>query len=286
MKKSIDFSIIKEESKQARERQAEKDSHFLFVTLHLCPKGQSFVAQLRKRSCLIVALIFFLSPSWAAPPSYPQPYPTARPAPGEDLSSILRHLNGGLVDLKHEVRNHESEIRLFQNKWESQETSFEHLQQQLIEDLRGQRDLTRAININFEGKTDALDASVKNLDALVKGLMGDIRQIKSQANDSILLLGQYKQKLSELDSLLETQSQHMQNLEAALQSIMEVWKAKEASKEIGKGSEALRLYKVQPGDSLLKIALAQKVSVQALRACNPLIKEDRIIAGQTLNIPQ
>ncbi len=240
-----------------------------------------------KRFYLAAALFLFTTTGWAAPQTYSQPYQVARPvpAPGDDLTSVLRQLKTGLADLKHEMRNHESEIRTFENQLQSQEASFDQLRQQLIDDVQSQRDFVRASNVNLEGKTETLDHSIRNLETLVRNVMADLRQIKTQANDSVSVLGQYKQKIAELENLLQTQSQHMQNLEAALQSMMEVWQAKEAAQEFTlKANEELKTYKVQPGDSLEKIARAQKVSVQALRDANQLAN-DRIMVGQTLKIP-
>lgn len=238
-----------------------------------------------------VAFLLIVSMGWAAPqqsygqqPSYQA---SARPSPGEDLTSVLRQLKTGLTDLKHEMRNHEAEISMFENKLQSQEVTFEHLRQQLTDDVQAQRDFVRASNVNLEGKTETLNQSLTNLETMVRGLMNDLRQIKTQSNDSVTVLGQYKQKISELENLLQVQNQHMQNLEAALQSMMEVWQAKEAAKEIvNKANEPgpVRNYKVQPGDSLEKIARSQKVSVQALREANQLVN-DRILVGQNLKIP-
>lgn len=242
-------------------------------------------------SFLIAAFILLFAAGWAAPQPYQQQsYPAGRalpPPPGEDLTSVLRQLKTGLADLKHEMRNHESEIHIFENKLQSQEAAFEHLRQEITNDVQSQRDFVRASNINLDGKTETLDQSMKNVETLLRGLMGDVRQIKTQANDSVAVLGQYKQKISELEDLVHTQSQHMQNLEAALQSMMEVWQAKEAAREIANRSmsDAPRTYKVQPGDSLEKIARAQKVSLQALREANPQLANDRIMVGQTLKIP-
>lgn len=240
---------------------------------------------------LVAALLLFATTGGAAPQYYSQSYQAVRPAaapaptPGDDLTSVLRQLKTGLADLKHEMRNHESEIRIFENKLQNQETAFDQLRQQLIDDVQSQRDFVRASNVNLDGKIETLDQSLRNLETLVRNMMGDLRQMKTQANDSVSVLGQYKQKISELENLLQTQSQHMQNLETALQSMMEVWQAKEAAREIAlKTGETAKIYKVQPGDSLEKIARTQKVTVQDLRNANQLVN-DRIIVGQTLKIP-
>lgn len=237
---------------------------------------------------LFAVLLLISAKGWTAPQHYQQSYPIARPAPpsqGEDLAGVLRLLKNGLTDLQHEMQNHESEIRVFDNKIQGIDTSFEHFKQQLTNDIQSQRDFVRATNVNLEGKTETLSQSMKNLETLFRGLMADVRQIKTQANDSVAVLGQYKQKMTELEGLVQTQNQHMQNLEAALKSMMEVWEAKEAVKEISNQSVGEgKLYKVQSGDSLEKIARIHKVPLQALRDANQL-NSDRIIVGQTLRIP-
>ena len=238
-----------------------------------------------KRLYAAAALFLMTASGWAAPQSS---YQTTRPAAPvkEDPNAVMRQMKTALTDLKHEVSNHESEIRTFEEKLQNQEASFEQLRQQLTDDVQVQRDFVKASNINLEGKTETLEQSLNNLDTVVKGLTADLRQMKTQANDSVSVLTQYKQKLSELEKLMETQSQHMQNLEAALHSMMEVLQAKQPPREsaIKLSEGGLKTYKVQPGDSLERIARAQKVSVQALRDANQL-SNDRIMVGQTLKIP-
>ena len=238
-----------------------------------------------KRLYAAAALFLMTASGWAAPQSS---YQTTRPAAPvkEDPNAVMRQMKTALTDLKHEVSNHESEIRTFEEKLQNQEASFEQLRQQLTDDVQVQRDFVKASNINLEGKTETLEQSLNNLDTVVKGLTADLRQMKTQANDSVSVLTQYKQKLSELEKLMETQSQHMQNLEAALHSMMEVLQAKQPPREsaIKLSEGGLKTYKVQPGDSLERIARAQKVSVQALRDANQLYN-DRIMVGQTLKIP-
>lgn len=240
---------------------------------------------------LMAALFLLTTMGWAAPqqPYGQQPGLNPRSIPVDDINTILKQLKTGLTDLKHEMRNHEAEIRMFDNKQQSQEASFEHLKQQLIDDVQAQRDFVRASSVNFDGKVEALNQAINNLENLNRNLTQDLRQVKTQFNESIVILGQYKQKISDMETLLQVQNQQMQNLEAALQSMMEVWQAKETAKEIvkeiaNKASEPGKTYKVQSGDSLGKIAQTHKVSVQALRDANQLAN-DRIIIGQTLKIP-
>lgn len=209
-----------------------------------------------------------------------------KPAPrADDSQSNSNQMRNTLSELKNEVKNHEIELRTFEGQLQSQENILDTLRQQMNDTLQDHQHDVTAKSVNLEAKYNALDNTVK-------GLIEDMRQMKNQANDSVTILGQYKQKLSEFERLIDSQNQHMKNLEAGLSSIVEVMQAKEASeKTLTKMSESSSsfsssggTYKVQSGDRLEKIARNHKVSVQALRDCNGL-KDDRIIVGQTLKIP-
>lgn len=243
-----------------------------------------------KSFCFMGALLAFpLFTCWSAPyPTYP-----GRPVPQQSSQQMRqtpvdsnvdpRQLKTAVADLKHELNNHEAEIRIFENKLHNQESALEHIRQQIVDDLQGQKDYTRAMSVNLEGKIDTLDNAVK-------GVMADLRQIKDQANDSVNILSQYKQKLGELEKMIEAQNQHMTSLENALHSLVDVWQAKEAAaqeiatKQAQAATETAKTYKVQAGDNLEKIAKAHKVTVQILRDYNHLTT-DRIVIGQTLKIP-
>ena len=51
------------------------------------------------------------------------------------------------------------------------------------------------------------DQSLKVLDGTVKGVMAALRQLKDQSNEAVTVLGQYKQKIVELEKLIESQNQ-------------------------------------------------------------------------------
>nr|WP_226988509.1 LysM peptidoglycan-binding domain-containing protein [Candidatus Protochlamydia sp. R18] len=194
-------------------------------------------------------------------------------------NNTIRFKNS-LADLKHELSNHEAEIRIFENKLHNQESSLDQIRQQIVDDLEGQREYTRAMSINLEGKIDTLDKAVN-------GLMNDLRQLKNHANDSVNVLAQYKQKLIDVEKILEAQDQHISSLEVALHSLIDVWQAREtATQEIANKQviNSSKTYKVQPGDSLEKIAKANKTTVKILRECNQLTS-DLIVVGQVLKLP-
>ncbi len=229
---------------------------------------------------LFFAALLLTSAGWAAPTKQPP-----RPQPNEDLNLIIRQLKNGMADLKHEMHNREAEMHLFENKMQAQEASYEHLRQQITEEIQSQRESTQATTINSEGKIETLNQSIEHLEEGLKALSNDIRQLKTQSNDSVVVLGQYRQKILEIEALINAQNQNLQNLELAFHSMLDAWQAKESAKDIAlKTSESGKTYKVQSGDSLEKIARSQKVTVQALKEANQLTS-DKIVVGKTLKIP-
>ena len=197
----------------------------------------------------------------------------------EDNQTIIRQLRTTLSELKNTLNNHESEIRMFDNRLHNQEAIIDHSHQELTDNIQSQQETSKASVSNLEYKTDALDTTLKSI-------ISDMRQMKTQSNEFVAILGQHKQKLAEFEKLMDAQNQHMKNLEIALSSMMEVMQAQGVTEKNYNAGDSLKEYKVQPGDSLEKIARVHKVSVQAIRDLNKLSKDkDRIFAGQTLKIP-
>lgn len=223
-----------------------------------------------KKFLLFLGLFLFALPCWSAP--YSNSAQSRRP-----MGNAPQPLN--LSDLKHELNNHETEIRIFENKLQNQETAFDEIRQQINDGIQAQREMTQNLGLNLERKIQTLDNSFQSV-------MEDLRQLKNQANGSIAILDQYKAKLIELESLFQAQNHHMAALENALQSLADVWQAKEASAHdlAVRFSSNNKTYKVQPGDSLGKIAAQHKISVESLKERNRL-QSDRINVGQTLIIP-
>lgn len=218
----------------------------------------------------------------AAAPAYSQ---QGRAAPRVDsLPATVQQIRITLSELTHQVRNHEGEIRTFENKLQSQEASFDQLRQELSSDMQSQKDFSKTTLINLQAKTEALEQSQRTLDSVTRGLTSDIKQIKGQANETVSVLSQYKQKITELENLIAAQNEHMNNLEVAIRSLMEAWQIKEKPRQTSNKTEGETIsYKVQPGDTLEKIAKNQKTSIQAIREANQLTN-DRIVSGQILKI--
>ncbi len=131
------------------------------------------------------------------------------------------------------------------------------MRQQLTDEFLSLKDFSKAIQVSIQAKMDNLEirlasaeVQLTNLGQASGGVINDLRHLRSQANDSITVLGQYKQKLEEIEERIDSQNQHIENLELALQSIMEIFQAKQAAPSQPKVNEGIKIYKVQPGDSL------------------------------------
>lgn len=235
-------------------------------------------------------IFFFILLAQAGWGYAPPPPSFNRPQQSEDISSILKQVRTNLMDLKNEVKNHEVEIRMFEERLHNQENANEQMRQQLSDDFQSQKDFNRATLINLQSKIEGLDKrlantenQLMNLNQASNSLMNDLRQNVSQINDSVILLGQYKQKMSDLENKINLQNQQITNLEVALQSLVEFIQIKDTP-TVSSPSSTATVYKVQSGDTLEKIARNHKITIQQLKDYNQLTN-DRIMVGQVLKIP-
>lgn len=194
----------------------------------------------------------------------------------EENNTLLHEMRDSVDDMRHEVNNHESEIRMFEEKLNSQESIIDGLRQQIAEANQANKEFTKGSSTNLETK-------IAGLETTTKGLVADLKQLKTHANDTADVLAQYKKKLSDLEKILESQNQNLDNMQAALKSIMDAMQVK-AGVDIGGASSGNKIYRVRPGDSLEKIARINQTTIQALKELNGL-SNDRIIVGQTLKVP-
>lgn len=203
-------------------------------------------------------------------------------SPKDNLTVTLNQLRSAVVDLKNSVQNHESEIRTFEEKLQTQESGFESLRDQLTSTSEEQSIQLKNNNVNLESKITALETTLN-------GLTADLRTMKNQSNDSVAVLAQYKQKLGEIEKIIDAQNQHMGQMENAMKSMMAV--LQNSSQEVQPiavntsiNSSTGNIYKVQPGDTLEKIARKNNTTAKALKEANSLAN-DRIVVGQALKIP-
>ncbi len=194
----------------------------------------------------------------------------------EENNTLLRELRDGVDDIRHEVNNHESEIRIYEEKLNTMEAAIDAIRQQVNESHQVNKDLLKDSAVNTELKLNSLESSVK-------GLIADLKQFKNHANDSSSVLGQYKQKLIEMEKVIEGQNRNIENLQSALKSMMDALQVK-SGLDKGPVADSGKTYKVKSGDNLDKIARSQGTTIQALKSANNMAN-DRINVGQVLKLP-
>ena len=199
---------------------------------------------------------------------------------------VMKEMRDSLDNMRHEVRNHEVEIHIIDEKLKNFDAIVESVRDQFTDFSQMQKE-------QLKGSSANLEAKIQSLEATSQSLLGDLRQFKVYSNETTAALAQYKQKIGELERIIEQQNQNLGHLQAAMQSLMDALQGKPAentkpvamnSISSSKGSSGTT-YKVKAGDSLEKIARAHQVSIQSLKEANGLTT-DRIIVGKNLVIPE
>lgn len=194
----------------------------------------------------------------------------AQRPPNYYQTDTLSSLRQSLDSLRHEVENHESEIRMAEERSNNQEATISSMRQQLMDATQANKEL-------LKGSTTSVENKISTLDGLNKGIASDLGQLKTHANETSTALTQYKQKIAELEKTVSQLSQNIEHLQSALRSLTEAMGS-------GAVADSSKGYKVKAGDSLEKIAKTHNTTIKALKELNNL-SSDRIVIGQTLQIP-
>lgn len=234
---------------------------------------------------LIACFLFFftLSTLTAAPKG--QSY--------QDLHAIaIREMRNFIEDVRHEVNNHEAEIRIVDEKLKNFDLIIESVRDQLNEGNKSYKEQLRGCSIDLESKIAALEV-------VSKSLVADLRQFKDYSNETSIALTQYKQKIGDLEKIVDQQNQNIEHLQTAMRSLMDALQGKAQPSKLSVESASVqvtaglappafkpeRCYKVKSGDSLQKIARSHETTIQALKEINGLTT-DRIVVGKTLILPE
>lgn len=217
-------------------------------------------------SCKFLLAAFFIlivSPLEAAPKRYYE----------DPTITALREMRATLDDMRHEVSNHETEIKTYDEKLHNLETIIDSLRQQSTDTAEAHKEA-------LKDTSGTLEMKINSLETTTKGLVADLKQFKNHANETASTLVQYKQKLADLEKILEIQNQNLDSLQTALKSLTDVLQVKNNLPI----SSSEKTYRVAPGDSLEKIARKNHTTIQTIKELNGLTN-DKIIVGQTLKVP-
>ena len=196
-----------------------------------------------------------------------------------DMNTTLREVRDSLDDLKHEVSNHEVEIRTFDEKLNNQGTTLDSLRQQILDATQANKEMVKS-NVNSQ------ETKMTNIETLTKGLVADFKLLKTHANDASTSIEQFEQRISRLEKTIEVQNRNIANLQSALTSIASAFDVKESvpSASGSDSSSGSKKYRIKPGDSLEKIARNNGTTIKAIKELNRM-SGDKIVVGQSIELP-
>jgi LysM repeat protein len=194
----------------------------------------------------------------------------------EDTQIQIREIRDSLEDMKREVRNHNLELKAFEERNHSVDSSLDAIRQELKETHQAQKE----INKNNIG---SLEMKIGSLETNSKGLNADVKQIRTTFNESQDTLKQFKDRISHLEKTIEAINRNVEHLEQALGQVLDAYRVEAGQSPTG--STGTKTYKVISGDSLEKIARKTNVDIKTLRRLNNL-SSDQIRIGQTLKLTE
>ncbi len=171
----------------------------------------------------------------------------------QPLQRGVYSVQDSMGEIRHDIDNHEAEIRMFEERLDTQETIIDSLRQQMLDASLNNRELLKGNSSTFES-------------SLAKTSM-EVKTLQNHFNESSKVLNLYKQKIEALESKID-------QMQTALQSVLNAL-------NIGSSEES---YAVKSGDSLDKIARRNNTTIQKIKDLNGL-KSDRIFIGQQLKLP-
>lgn len=224
--------------------------------------------RLKSLSLSMLFCMLFLTPAHAVSRRY---------AAEEDNMLALREMRDSIDSMRHEVDNHETEMRMFGENINNQETTLVSLRQLIQESNQSNKD-------QIKGGTNALEMKIAHLESLNKSLIADMSQLKNHVNSFTDSLTQYEQKIRELERKMTVQSQNIDNMQEAIRSLVDAMQFKESKNYIAPEGSS-KVYRIKAGDSLEKIARNNNTTVKALKEINHLTNENRIVADQIILLP-
>lgn len=195
-------------------------------------------------------------------------------------TAAIKEVQSSLETLKHKVRNQETEIRVFEEKLENLDTIIESVREEFSDASKSQKE-------QIKTNSGSLETRLTSLETSVKGILTDLKQFQAFTAESSAALALYQKKITDFEKSIALQNQNMDDMQAAIGALSEVLQIKhgvapKSSVAITAGSDAV--YMVKEGDSLEKIAKANRTTIKAIKELNSLTS-DRIVVGKQLKIP-
>lgn len=199
---------------------------------------------------LLFSILFLMSPLLGAPHE----------------SLFLQEMRLELQELAQKNHAYKVDIDLLHEKIENLHAALSNLKEEAKNQEGSDSAIAKEMGSQVEKRVAAVEKIQKNFSA-------DLKLLKELLNSSTMELGECSRKVQNIEKEL---SNDIRSLKSTLQTIVTCL---EGEKNPGK------VYLIQGGDTLEKIAQKHGVSVKALKSLNNLTSENKIIAGQKLQIP-
>ena len=183
------------------------------------------------------------------------------------LHEVQTHLD----ELKHDLNCFQTELQIMDGKIRYYENALAHFKEQ-----------------DLEKQKEAIDQMGKELRLLLQKWSqweksketekGELLQLSSYANETQIILSQFKMRLVELEQMILTQNRRFEEMSKIKTTLESVAKSL-------KPSSSSSTHRVKPGETLEKIASLHQTKVDRIKKLNDL-SSDLIVVGQELKIPQ
>ena len=190
------------------------------------------------------------------------------------LHLSLQQLHAQLDQMQYLLQSQRVEIDLLQEK--NQEISQNCLQ--FKQNVEEQSHIDRTLH---KEQLAPLEKRLAVLEKMQESTISDLQQFKVRINETASSITLCQAKISELDKQI---GQEMRNLKKNMESLVQLIQKPKHTLAINEEQTLLRNYKVQPGDSLGKIALENNSDIKTLKELNQLAN-DTIYVGQHLQLP-
>lgn len=185
---------------------------------------------------------------------------------------LIRKMYNSIEMMRHEMGNHEAELRTLSEKLVNMEDAVEEMRQQMNETVTN-------YSSQIKGSKETFDSHIISQETTLNGFVSDLQKLKNHADRSTTSLENYQKQIAQLERTAEIQNKNIDNLKTAVKSLMA------ALGETEETSEGQKFYRVQSGDSLGVIAQKHNTTIRAIKELNGLTK-DTIMVGQKLKIPE
>lgn len=185
----------------------------------------------------------------------------------------LHQVRSDIEELKHDLNSQQMQLNILEGKSLNHEDTLSTVRRETIDAGMQKIDALRRQVI-------AADKKIAFFEAKLSEAMSELRSLTNFASETTRALTQYKEKMVEVEKTIALQNQALEEVLKIKQSIRDYTAHKGQMPK-----EAYKVYQVETGDSLGKIAAKFQTTASHIQAINKL-ETDRINAGQDLLVPK